>query len=317
MNMKNLYKSMSLAAMLLLIVFGADAQKSKKQDAAAILDMCGCYNISFNFAETFSPDPDYKFHDNYISGGLEYVFPVEQSKDKIVLQHLLIVSDTMIIKHWRQDWIYENTDLYSFHKENTWLYQPLEKESVKGQWTQKVYQVDDSPRYEASGSWVHKDGKHYWEAFADAPLPRREFSKRSDYNVMGRRNRQEITNYGWVHEQDNDKIIRNEKDILLAQEKGWNTYTKVDGKKCQPAIDWWAANAPYWKDVRTMWEEVFAQKQTVKINMKVDDTLLFMRLFALGDEFKGESYNSTEAQNRIREVINLHLMKDTRISLKQ
>ncbi len=80
--------------------------------------------------------------------------------------------------------------------------------------------------YEGSATWVHVDGKSYWENTTDAPLPRREFSKRSDYNVMTRRNRQEITDYGWVHEQDNDKVLREDSDKVIAGEKEWNTYTK-------------------------------------------------------------------------------------------
>ena len=32
------------------------AQKRKKKDIAAIKAMCGCYDISFNFAETFAAD---------------------------------------------------------------------------------------------------------------------------------------------------------------------------------------------------------------------------------------------------------------------
>ncbi|WP_456460471.1 DUF6607 family protein [Reichenbachiella sp.] len=290
----------------------AYGQKQKKEDIAAIKAMCGCYDIRFNFAETFAPDKDYEFHENYTSGALEYVFPISESKDKIVLQHLLVIGDTMIIKHWRQDWIYENTEFYSFYKENTWKYESKSPAEVKGQWTQKVYQVDDSPRYEGSATWVHVDGKHYWESEADAPLPRREFSKRKDYNVMTRINRQEITDYGWVHEQDNDKVIRAEEgDILLAQEKGWNTYTKTDDNKCEVAVKWWDKNQAYWADVRTVWDELFSQKKTVAINMKVDDKIMFQRLFALEKEMiNTQAYNSELSQSKIKAVIQKHLKSD-------
>lgn len=291
------------------VVYG---QKQKKEDIAAIKAMCGCYDIRFNFAETFAPDTAYQFHDNYTSGALEYVFPVSETKDKIVLQHLLVIGDTMIIKHWRQDWIYENTDFYSFDKENTWKYKTKTPEAVKGQWTQKVYQVDDSPRYEGSATWVHVDGKHYWESKTDAPLPRREFSKRKDYNVMTRINRQEITEYGWVHEQDNDKVIRSESgDVLLAQEKGWNTYTKTDNAKCEVAKKWWNKNQAYWADVRLVWDELFAQKKTVAINMKVEDKIMFQRLFALEKEMIAvQPYDAALAQSKIKEVIQMHLKSD-------
>lgn len=301
-----------MIALLFISTSVAYGQKQKKEDLAAIQAMCGCYDIRFNFAETFAPDKDYEFHENYTSGALEYVFPISETKDKIVLQHLLVIGDTMIIKHWRQDWLYENTDFYEFDKENTWKYVSKTPAEVKGQWTQKVYQVDDSPRYEGSATWVHVDGKDYWESEADAPLPRREFSKRKDYNVMTRINRQEITAYGWVHEQDNDKIIRSEDgDVLLAQEKGWNTYTKTDDSKCDVAKKWWDKNQAYWADVRLVWDELFAQKKTLAINMKVDDKILFQRLFALEKEMiAAQPYNSEVAQTKIKEAIQKHLKSD-------
>lgn len=310
-------KKASILMMVCLIAFAAQAQKKKKtQDIKAIKDMCGCYEVEFNFAETFSPDKDYEYHDNYRSGGLEYVFPVSESNDKIVLQHLLIVGDTMIIKHWRQDWLYENTDLYTYDKDNTWKYQELDKSDVKGQWTQKVYQVDDGPRYEGSASWVHVDGKSYWESVADAPLPRREFSKRDDYNVMVRENRHEITKYGWLHEQDNQKVLRAQEDELLAWEKGWNTYTKTEDSKCNVAKEWWDEHEAYWADVRIVWDELFASKSTVKIKKKVEDKVLFMQLFALQDELKGSNYDSKNAQAEIKAAIQKYLDSDQRLTMK-
>lgn len=302
---------------LLTLTTLAYSQKQRNADIASIKSMCGCYDIEFNFAETFSPQKDYEYHDNYKAGALEYIFAVEESKDKVVLQHLLIVGDSMIVKHWRQDWLYENTNLYTFDQNNTWNYQALDPKAVKGQWTQKVYQVDDSPRYEASGTWIHADGKNYWESYADAPLPRREHSKRSDYNVMVRKNRQEITDYGWVHEQDNQKVMRTaENDELLAWEKGWNTYTKTADSKCNVAKEWWADNNQYWADVRAVWDELFQTKETIAINMKVEDKVLFQRLFALGKEVNKESYNSEIVKNQIREVIRLHLKNEELLALK-
>lgn len=310
-------KKASILMMVCLMAFAAQAQKKKKtQDIKAIKDMCGCYEVEFNFAETFSPNKAYEYHDNYRSGGLEYVFPVSESNDKIVLQHLLIVGDTMIIKHWRQDWLYENTDLYTYDKDNTWKYQELDKSGVKGQWTQKVYQVDDGPRYEGSASWVHVDGKSYWESVADAPLPRREFSKRDDYNVMVRENRHEITSYGWLHEQDNQKVLRAQEDELLAWEKGWNTYTKTEDSKCNVAKEWWNEHEAYWADVRIVWNELFASKSTVKIKKKVDDKVLFMQLFALQDELNGANYDSKNAQAEIKAAIQKYLDSDQRLTMK-
>lgn len=312
--MKNTYKIFTLIFILSMLSWQVNAQKSKKQDVASIMEMCGCFKIKFSFAETFSPIRGYEYRNNYYSGALEYALPVEVSKDKIVIQHLLVINDSIVFKHWRQDWLYENTDIYTYHKDNTWNYQPLNKDQVKGQWTQKVYQVDDSPRYEASGSWIHKDGRHYWETRADSPLPRRERTTRSDYNVMIRGNRHEITADGWVHEQDNDKILREGEDQLIAQEKGWNTYKKIADSECQPAIDWWKENAPFWSDVRGEWDALFAQKQTVQVTQRIDGQMLMFKLFGMGDEHAGDQYQQQNARQKIGEVIKTHTTADKKMS---
>ncbi len=164
----------------------SSSNSKKEQDRTAIKSMAGIYKVSFDFAETFSPDTGYKYHKRYSEWGIEYVSIVEETENKIALQHLLIVNDTMIIKHWRQDWTFENKDVYQYYKDNEWIKKTLTADQAHGTWTQKVFQVDDSPRYESYGTWVHVDGKHFWEGVNDSPLPRREFTKRSDYNVIKR-----------------------------------------------------------------------------------------------------------------------------------
>lgn len=279
-------KTYLTAIMAITAIIGFSQETKKEQDIKAIKGMCGCYEVKFNFAETFQYSKDtvnYKPSKTKHDHGLEWVELVEDTPNKIMLQHLLIVSDDMIIKHWRQDWLYENTNLYSFYKDNTWKYNQLSKKEVKGQWTQKVYQVDDSPRYEGTASWVHIDGKNYWQNTTDAPLPRREHTKRDDYNVLKRRNIHEITSYGWLHEQDNDKIVRDEKgkDVVLAQEKGYDTYTKVADSKCIAAQNWWETNKPLWKNVRNKWATVFAQNKDIFLEKAVNKKPLYSHLFAL------------------------------------
>lgn len=272
-----------------LSVFTAIAQKGKQaEDQKAIKSMCGCYEVQFNFTETFGYSKDsinYKPSATKHENALEWIELLEDKPGKVVLQHLLIVGNGPddLVKHWRQDWAYENTELYEFFKDNTWKYKKLDPKAVKGQWSQKVYQVDDSPRYEGSSSWVHVDGKHYWMNTTDAPLPRREHTKRNDYNVLKRRNIHEIVSTGWIHEQDNDKLIRdaNGKDVLLAQEKGVDVYTKVADSKCKIAQDWWVKNKGLWLKVRTKWDSVFAQDKNLALHEKVDKKSLFGKLFGL------------------------------------
>jgi hypothetical protein len=287
-------KRLTLLSLLVLVtICTIHAQDKIKQDKNAIKKMCGCYEVTFNFAETFhySNDSLYKPSKIKIAKALEWAQLVEEDKNKVSIQHLLQVGDPSkphIVKHWRQDWIYENTDFYMFNGNNSWNYEKKSESDVKGQWTQKVYQVDDSPRYEGSATWVHVDGKSFWENRTDAPLPRREYTKRSDYNVTVRGNRHEITKNGWIHDQDNDKVIREagKTDVILAKEKGYNTYVKVDDSRCKAAADWWKENNQKWAMVRNKWEDIFGRNTNLVLEAKVNNKPLHKHLSS--DEYTKE-----------------------------
>lgn len=292
-------RSIILLTVGLLVGTFSHAQDDKlAADKAAITSMCGCYSITFDYAEFFPRDTNYTLHEPYhATADAEWIFAEEESDNKLVIQHILVVNDSVIVKHWRQDWLFENRDLYTYDRDKQWLYEQLPAEAVKGQWTQKVYQVDDSPRYEGNGTWVHVDGQSYWESTTDAPLPRREFSKRSDYNVMQRTNRHALLDDGWIHEQDNLKIVRSDEgDEVLVEEKGKNIYTRIDDSHCQLAMDWWTENSDYWALVRAEWDALFAQQKDIAITPKIEDKVLWQALFALQKD-------AGETENEIREAI--------------
>tara|TARA_B100001057_G_scaffold264045_1_gene264165 strand:+ start:70 stop:975 length:906 start_codon:yes stop_codon:yes gene_type:complete len=291
-------KNLVLFIIILFSINSVSSQKKKNKDIEAIKKMCGCYEVTYNFAETFnySKDSLYKPSKIKISGGLELAVLVEDENDIISIQHILQVGDPsnpMIVKHWRQDWLYENKNTYMFNANNSWIYNEKNKKEIKGQWTQKVFQVDDSPRYEGSGSWVHVDGKSYWENTTPAPLPRREYTIRSDYNLTMRGNRHEITKYGWLHDQDNSKIKRvmGKDDLIIAKEKGYNTYKKVNDNRCSVAKKWWIDNSTKWAIVRSKWEQIFNKKVDLYLKPTLDNMPLYIYLF--DDKIKEkESINS-------------------------
>jgi len=279
---------MKLSLLNILLIFASinlNAQSKLKKDIASIKKMCGCFEVTFEFSETFiySNDSLYKPSKNKTDRGLEWAQLVVDEKDKITIQHILQVgdsSDPYIVKHWRQDWLYQNQEFYLYDGDNNWKYIKVPKENVKGQWTQKVFQVDDSPRYEGSSSWVHVDGKSYWENYTDAPLPRRERTIRSDYNVLNRGNRHEIINNGWVHDQNNKKIVRSEdKNVIIAMEKGYNTYKKVNDERCKGASNWWQENKQKWEMVRLKWDDIFSKEEDLSLKQQINDKPLFVYLF--------------------------------------
>lgn len=248
--------------------------------------MCGCFEVTYNFAETFnySKDTTYKPSKNKISSALEWAGLVIDDKNKISIQHILQVGNPakpMIVKHWRQDWLYQNTNFYMYNGDNNWTFQQKAKKEVKKQWTQKVYQVDDSPRYEGSGTWVHLNEKSYWESTTTAPLPRREYTKRNDYNITMRNNRHQINDAGWFHDQDNSKLLRTDgKDVLIANEKGYNVYKKVADSRCRVAQEWWGKHNEKWQSVRNKWNEIFNRNTDLTLETKVDNKPLYKHLFS-------------------------------------
>lgn len=291
MNFKNLL----LTSVLMAATSVGFAQKNLKEDKQAIKDMCGCFEVTFKYTETFSPEIDYEKHYDYTATALEWAELIKDEKDEISIQHLLVLNDTMVIKHWRQDWLYENTKRYDFNHENQWTFVNMNKKDVKGQWTQNVYQVDDSPRYSGSATWIHADGRHYWNNTTSSPLPRREYSKRSDYNVMMRGNQVEITKEGWLHEQDNEKVIREDdkEDVLLVEEKGYNVYRKVADEKCKAAKNWWATNKDFWSRVRNKWSDVYGRDKDLALEKAVNVQALFMQLFPMDIETEQSKIDST------------------------
>jgi hypothetical protein len=271
------------------IAWSASAQQKGNdkvaQDKAAIKSMCGCQEVTFEYTETFPADSSYKpkgYHK--ITDAIEYVTVAAEDHNRIVLQHLLI-ADSNVIKHWSEDWQYENQQLLAYNQDNEWKKVVLPAAQVKGQWTQKVYGVDDEPRYEGTATWVHTDGRHYWEAASDAPLPRREYTTRKDYNVLHRTNQHEITATGSIHEQDNQKVVRaNGKDKVIVGEKGLNTYNRTDEGKCQQAKEWWEQNKAFWAIVRKSWDKVYGANSVINLQKKVNNEPLYKVMMVLEEK---------------------------------
>lgn len=296
-----------LLALALPAFAGITIDKSK--DIQEIKKMTGCYEIKFQSAETFAYNSGYDFYDRYASGALEWIFVDSEDKDSVNIQHILVTPHA-IVKHWRQQWDWEASNALDYRGFSNW-----ENRTVKnpqGNWVQRVYQVDDSPRYECSAPWIHTDKKSFWECTANAPLPRREFSIRSDYNVLRRTNRHEQTSYGHVHDQDNVKVnmLENGMELKLAMEKSYNTYVKVDDKRCQPARDWWKEHKLFWRDVVKVWDATLYSRPSIRFDFKKTGAPMWSRLFALDDKFSTmPGYNSELATQEIKDLIESHIVE--------
>lgn len=275
------------------------------KDREAILAMAGSYVVDFHFKETVGFLPGYELKPPKDSAALEQVFVIEASDKKISLQHILQTSRG-IVKHWRQDWEFEPTHLWEFQVDQTWKKRPLDKEAAKGQWVQRVYQVDDSPRYEALGAWQHIGNLSEWNSQPTRrPLPRREYTTRDDYNVMIAKNRHALTPTGWVHEQDNYKLNEDgSSSTVVAREFGLNRYDHTDPKKLAEAKTWWRDNGQVWHDIRDVWQEQFTSKETLSFAKAIDDKPLLRHLSRLAQESAlSKNYKSEALKEEVRDLL--------------
>lgn len=260
----------------------AQLQEGKKN----IDKLCGCFDIYFRYAETFSPDPEYKFHKREELEATELALAIENTDKSIVIQHLLVMGDSTVIKHWREDWVFEQPYLWKYQGDKKWTKQELKPEQYKGKWTQTVWEVDDAPRYQGVSEWINTDGKTFWQSSVDAPLPRREYTTRSDYNILRRGNRLVLTENGWTHEQDNDKVLAKDgSETLIAQEKGYNIYRTASPNECAFAKGWWTSQATFWNKIRTEWNQLLASVNTIHLQTKIDNKMLYQYFDELSTQY--------------------------------
>ncbi|MBN6113528.1 DUF6607 family protein [Xanthomonas bonasiae] len=268
-----------LAATGLAHAQGADPQR----DRTSILAMQGEYMVDFAFDETVLLKPGYERAPAMRSGANEVVIVVEDSPRKVVLQHLLVDTKSgHVTKHWRQDWSYEAPQRFEFSADQTWQVRPLAAAATRGAWTQCVYEVSDAPRYCGTGRWDYADGHPTWTSdLSWRPLPRREYTKRSDYNALAVINRHTLTPAGWTHEQFNTKVLRKPDGSQqpIAREFGFNDYVKTDEVDFTPAYAYWKATQGYWAKVRAHWDAFLGKPPGVHLKTKLDGMAMIMPLF--------------------------------------
>lgn len=285
---------------------GAASPAKLEADRSAIKAMAGDYKVRFDFQETTAFTQGYDPKDRYLSGGHEVVRVIEDRPGFISLQHILVVGgeQKMPVKHWRQDWIYEPTEVLTFIGGNAWEMVPTTRAERKGKWAQIVYQVDDSPRYGAMAAWSHGNGVSEWTPPARMrPLPRRDMTTRDDYHAVLAVNRHAITPDGWVHEQDNSKLVLGAEPHVLVREIGVNTYTKFADFDVSVAENYWAKTADYWAEVRAAWADLEQTSGRFALTVKGEADDLYMPLLDLSSEIETGAITSAQAAAKARATI--------------
>jgi len=278
----------------------------RERDRRAILAMAGDYRTSFDFIETIGFTEGYQPRAPYQSWGTERVYVVANEPEFVSLQHIIVMhfldadgfeSDAMVVKHWRQDWQYEDAEVHAFQGRGAFARRVLDQASQKGAWTQTVYQVDDSPRYEAVGRWTHASGVSYWQSDdRRRPLPRREFSVRDDYQALYGSHRITITPAGWTQEEDALKLVLDENNRpsssqpYLAREAGLSRYDRVLDYDFSAGDEYWQNTGAFWSRVRHYWDALYKAESAFSFVKSAEGVPMFMALFGMaGEDFESEA----------------------------
>ena len=305
----------------------APGVRSLERDRRAILAMAGTFRASFDFLEVAGFRADFAPDRPYQSWGTEIVAVLRDEPRFVSLQHVLVMSiakpdgtveGPFVVKHWRQDWRYEDRDLLVYEGRNTWARTRLAPADAKSAWTQAVFQVDDSPRYESHGRWEHFGNVSTWRSATTwRPLPRREFSVRKDYDVLVGTNRHTITPTGWVQEEENLKVVLDAPgrpaaaQPVLAKELGLNRYERLVRFDDAAGQRYRERTEPFWREVRAAWDEVIARHRRFALRAAPDQGQLFLPLFEYAEKLDaGEPFDRAAAARFARETVRGYLTSE-------
>lgn len=285
-------------------------QAKFQSDRANILAMAGNYKVKFDFREMTPWQADYVPIDPKVSGGNEVVRVIEDTGRKIVLQHILVIDHegkTFLVKHWRQDWVYEPESVLVYSGPNEWKLEDVPEKMRKGRWSQTVWQTDDSPRYGGWGEWEMQAGIPRWRSnWTWRPLARRDAVRKPVYDRYYAINRHQPTPTGWIHWQDNTKMgLKDGKLVPYVQELTLNTYTRFDGYNTARADEYWGKTRDYWAAVRAEWDAALARgKGTIRVpELAETGSASGERLMGLADDVEAGKLKTAEAIAKARAVI--------------
>jgi hypothetical protein len=119
-------------------------------------------------------------------------------------------------------------------------------------------------------------------------------------------NIQTITPTGWVHEQNNKKVITSNQAVL-AKEIGIARYERIKDFDWQVGFYYWAETSDYWKRVRNIINNKLDNSSTFKLRPPQNAEPLWSKLFTMADEHINVKIIQDED---IEEVINSYSLNN-------
>lgn len=285
-----------------------------ERDRRAILAMAGTFRVSQDYLEVAGFQPDAARARPYQATGIEKVYIDADDGRHISLVHVLetrAVSDdgktgeSTVTRQWRQDWRYEPHHLIDYEGSEHWRKRTLAPLLVRGQWSQTVYQSDDSPRYAGLGKWEHNGSFSTWVSGETAqPLPRREWSVRQDYRQLSGTHRHTIVPGGWLMEENNLKVTAPGSSLpYLAREYGLVRYERIKDSDFAAADRYHDSTLRFWTEVMAAWDQVWTVHDEVQLQVAVDQSGAYATLFELAERYAAGELNLSESRAAIRAAL--------------
>ncbi|MEL7086920.1 MAG: DUF6607 family protein, partial [Planctomycetota bacterium] len=303
-------------------------ERAFARDRAAILGLAGAYDVAYRYEEMVALRAGYTPTPAQEARAREWVLVVEDTGDRIGLQHLLLVGESaLVVKHWRQDWRYAPVTALQYVDARIWRRAGFALAGRPGVWTRSVTEADGGPAYTNWGRWSHDDAspvepsnandpepppgraeekpasggetvRSSWSSATPvlAPLPRRESARQNDYEVQWVQDRITSTPTGWTQRQSVTKSVFVPTVPPLVREAGVVTYRRAGGLDVAAAEAYWERVGPYWAVGRAAWAAALRSRRDVKVFSEANGRVRWRQLFNVVDA----AVNANQAPESVR-----------------
>lgn len=200
-----------------------------EEDRQAILAMAGDYHVTFAHRETVPFKPGYALRKPSVTEA-DATMRVIANDERMISLELTLLAKGAVVERWREDWVHEPKVIASYRGSGRWETRELNAAERRGRWRRTLYDADGALRHAALGAWAHENGLSSWtSAAAWQPVPHREAARRDDYDALLAMDRLTLTPSGFVHEEDNTKLVLRGGGSAraLAREAGLSTYIRT------------------------------------------------------------------------------------------
>ena len=126
---------------------------------------------------------------------------------------------------------------------------------------------------------------------------------RDDYDLLEAVNRHTILPAGWVHEEDNVKVVL-DGPAAKAREIGVNRYERIVDFDFSAGDRYWERTDSFWAEVRAAWADIAERNDVFTFHDEIDGRGAFEPMFEYAAKLEaGEAYDAEHAREFIRATL--------------